>query len=401
MNVPHKRHEFSISTGSTGRVSAIRCVGTGLLLVGLLVGCEEIAKLQEGQPATTDSAPASAPQPNQPSQPTVNVIKPQPAAQPAAAALEDPQAVIAKFMDTPTTQRHDNDLARICGLPAGTEGITVLDLNSAPITDEGLKHITKLANLESLNLTNTKITEAGFAATLATPKLRTLNLTGCLLSPGMLETLSKLENLEELLLDRTSITDKELVALESLGKLKLLDLSSTQISDAGFQSLAKLTSLETLRINHTSVTGQGMQFFKRKKGEHGLRVLEAHHSQFGREGLQYLKNVETLEELELSQAEVNDRSLLGLRNIRHLKKLRLGFNQVTDAGLSVLTTTQGIEEIYLRNIQTVSDATLGHVSKNKALRVIDVNGTSCTINGVRQLKKYLPDCQIHFMGTVH
>ncbi|TXT31961.1 MAG: hypothetical protein FD138_2126, partial [Planctomycetota bacterium] len=168
-----------------------------------------------------------------------------------------------------------------------------------------------------------------------------------------------------------------------------------------FKHLDKMKALEVLKISNTGVRGQGMQFFKRKKSDTGLRILDASHSQFGHAGLQFLKNVETLEELDLSQAEVSDRALLGLKGITHLKKLNLGFNQITDQGLTVLSTTKGLEKIYLRNNAMVGDFTLKNLAKNKELAFLDINGTSSTIGGVTSLKKLLPNCEILFMGATH
>jgi Ran GTPase-activating protein (RanGAP) involved in mRNA processing and transport len=62
---------------------------------------------------------------------------------------------------------------------------------------------------------------------------------------------------------------------------------------------------------------------------------------------------------------------------------------------------KGLEEVYLRNIAMISDVTLGNLSKCKELRVLDINGSTCSLNGVARLKKLLPDCEIRFMGAVH
>lgn len=365
-------------------------------VVVTLIGCEEV-------PSTPLTPPPSAPAvATQTPATTVNNITPTAPAQPTPAAnLEDPQAVIAKFLNTPTNDRKDTDVLRVCNLSSGTETITNMDLNSSPVTDEGIKNLAKLQNLASINFASTKITEVGFAVTQELPNLRVLNLTNCNVSAGMVETLGKLENLEELSLERTQIGDTALAGLENLVNLKSLNLTGTQISDNGFKHLDKLKALEILNVSHTGVRGQGLQFVKRKKGETGFRVMNASHSQFGQAGLQFLRTVETLEELDVSQAEVTDRALLGLRGNNHLKKINLGFNQVSDQGLGVLGTMKGLEQVFLRNNTMVSDFTLKNISKSKDLTLLDINGTNCTINGVTSLKKLLPNCEIRFMGSVH
>ncbi len=371
------------------------------ILLGILAvtfsGCEEV-------PSTPLLPPPSAPEcaPQTPAT-NVNTITPTTSGQPVPGAnLEDPQAVVAKFLNTPTNERKDTDILRLCNLSAGTESINNMDLNFAPVTDEGIKNLAKLQNLATINFASTRITEVGFAVTQELPKLRSLNLTNCNVSAGMLETLGRLENLEELSFERTQVGDSALAAIQNMAHLKSLNLTGTQISDNGFKYLDKLKSLEILKISNTGVRGQGMQFLKRKKGDTGLRVLDAQHSQFGAAGLQFLRTIETLEELDVAQADVTDRALLGLKGVNNLKKINLGFNQVTDQGLTVLSTMKGLEEVYLRNNSMVGDFTLTKtLSKNKDLRVLDINGTSCTINGVTSLKKLVPDCVIRFMGAEH
>lgn len=369
------------------------CLSLILIAAASLIGCEDVATTPPGAPIVQPAADPSTP-------PVVQTIKPQAPAQPQPSAeLEDPRAIISKFLNTPTTERKDTDIMRVCNLSSGNDDFKDMDLNSSSVTDEGIKHLAKLKNLETLNLTSTKITGVGFAATLELPKLRSVNLTNCNVTPAILETLSKLESLEELALERTNVGDNDLAALENLANLKSLNLSYTQISDMSFKSLNKITGLELLKIGNTGVQGQGMQFMKRKKGEPGLRVLDAQHSRFGLFGLQHLKNLETLEELDVSQAEVSNATFQGIKGNVHLKKLNLGFNQINDAGLAALGTLRGLEEISLRNISMVSDVTLGNLSKCKDLRVADINGTTCSLNGVARLKKILPNCAIKFMGT--
>lgn len=386
---------FSFAGLLTSRGLLVTSVLSGVLTFGS-VGCEQVST--NPAPPPTASGEATG----QTSPVVVNTIKPTAPAQPTPAAeLEDPQAVIAKFLNTPTNERRDSDLTRLCSLTSGTEAITNLDLNASSVTDEGLKNLPKLGNIESLNLASTKITEVGFATVQELSKLRTLSLAGCNVTPGMFETLSKLESLEELSFERTQVGDAALAAIENFTHLKTLNLTGTQISDNGFKHLDKVKSLEVLKIGHTSVLGAGMQFLKRKKNEPGLRVIDASHSQFGMKGLAFLKNVETLEEIDVSQAQVSDLSLAGLKGNVHLKKINLGFNEISDQGLNVLLTAKGLQEVFLRNNVRVSDFTLGTLSKNKGMRVVDVNGTTCTPKGIAALKKLVPECEIRFMGAVH
>ena len=376
-------------------------VGKVLGIVGLLMvtngGCEKVPTFQEltqhGQ--TTPAATASGEAPKlAPSQQPVAAAQPIP-------VVEDPQQVIADFMSKQPHQRNDQDLARLSNLSAGLDAFSSMDLNGSDVTDDGLKHLAKLTNLESISLAGTKVTNAGLSGTLELPKLVSLSLVGCTVTMPMMETLSKLENLEVLSLESAKVGDNELPPLANLPRLKDLNLSLCPITDNAFKVLGTLRNLEILKVAHTSINGSGMQFMKRKKSETGLRILDAKKTRFGEQGLQFLKGVETLEELDIGQAEVTDRTLaLNLKGVTHLKKLNLAYNAISDKGTQVLGGIKSLEELSLHNCGSVSDQTLFFLKANKELQILEVNGCAgVTTKGIQSLKKFLPNCEIRFAGS--
>ena len=93
--------------------------------------------------------------------------------------------------------------------------VTCLDLSYTKITDAGLKEVVKLQQLEWLSLWKTQITDAG------------------------LKDVAKLQELEILFLTDTQITDAGLKDVAKLQKLEWLELPTTQITDAGLKEVAK------------------------------------------------------------------------------------------------------------------------------------------------------------------
>lgn len=376
-------------------VRAMIVVGVALLVS--TNGCEKVPTFQEltKQGQTTPAVPATP----------AETAKPAPTQQPVAPVLvapvvEDPQKTISDFKNKPSYNRNDQDLARIGSLSSGLDAFTDMDLKGSSVTDDGLKHLAKLTNLESISLGNTKVTSAGLMAMVELPKLISMNLTACTVTLPMMETLSKLEKLEVLSLESGKIGDAELPPLVNLPRLKDLNLNYCPISDNGFKVLGMLKHLEILRVAHSPINGSGMQFMKRKKTEVGLRILDAKKTRFGEQGLQFLKGVETLEELDIGQAEVSDRTLaLNLKGVTHLKKLNLGFNVLSDSGTPVLGGIRSLEELSLANT-SITDKTLFVLKGNKELRILDLNGCgNISANGVKALNKFLPDLDIRFPGA--
>lgn len=108
------------------------------------------------------------------------------------------------------------------------------------VTDAGLAQL-KLGKLTRVQITNTKITDAGLALLKDSNRIRTLWADNCAISDKGLEHLKPMTELRWLKLNSTQITDKGLVHLEGLVKLSALELDGTKVTKAGAEKLqAKL-----------------------------------------------------------------------------------------------------------------------------------------------------------------
>jgi internalin A len=115
---------------------------------------------------------------------------------------------------------------------------------AAPVTLPGLSRSPsdsdshfKNADLTTLNLASTDITDAGLKELRHFKSLRWLNLFGTKITDASLQYLGDLENLTSLYLNQTEVTDKGLQALRRLKNLKHLTLSQTETTTAGANRL--------------------------------------------------------------------------------------------------------------------------------------------------------------------
>ncbi|WP_165225709.1 hypothetical protein [Aquisphaera insulae] len=82
-------------------------------------------------------------------------------------------------------QPDDSDLAVLSSHGPYPE-IDCLDLTRSKVTDAGLAHLAAFVKLQELNLTNTDVTDAGLSCLARIPTLETLNLTGtCVTDDGL------------------------------------------------------------------------------------------------------------------------------------------------------------------------------------------------------------------------
>ncbi len=178
----------------------------------------------------------------------------------------------------------DDDLAALHGLPH----LETLNLYETPITDAGLRQLKSLKTLKSLNLgfcrniTDAgikelkdlkeleflnlgfcrKLTAEGFRVLPRFEKLRTLNLSITSFGDDQAELLPKLIHLENLDLDNTRVTDGGLTHVSKLKKLRYLRLVGTRVTDRGLETVAKLPNLRFLHIRDTFVSDSGVTAFQ-------------------------------------------------------------------------------------------------------------------------------------------
>jgi hypothetical protein len=158
------------------------------------------------------------------------------------------------------TQITDAGLVHLKGL-----NLKELTIPKSAQTDLGLKHY--LAAIEPRSVLYLRdwggVTDAGLVHLKGLIKLEELNLASTRITDAGLVHLKGLTNLQELYLTVTKITDAGLVHLKGLPNLQTLGLSGTKITDAGLVHLKGLTGLQTLNLYGTKITDAGVANLKK------------------------------------------------------------------------------------------------------------------------------------------
>jgi len=119
--------------------------------------------------------------------------------------------------------------------PTGAGDVLTVDLSKTKVTDAGLKELASLPELQELNLRNTAVTGAG------------------------MKDLKGLKKLVKVVLADTQVADAELRDLKELQTVQSLDLTNTWITDAGLRDLKDLKGLKELTLTGTLVTPAGQK----------------------------------------------------------------------------------------------------------------------------------------------
>jgi hypothetical protein len=133
----------------------------------------------------------------------------------------------------------------------------------AEVTNDGVRHLQSLKNLEFLGIGATKtISDGAFEHMARMPGLTEILVSGCkgIVGSGV-STLSSLKKLRKLQLARTSITDSTLGNLKNL-TVEELDLGMNNLSYNGLKALLAdshaLPNLKVLDIKKISLTAENL-----------------------------------------------------------------------------------------------------------------------------------------------
>lgn len=239
-----------------------------------------------------------------------------------------------------TNAGDDDALTQVGDMPE----LTYLLIYSDEISDRGVSHLARLANLNYLGLYNyagTNLTDDGIAAIARLPGLTQIGLQSSAITDASLDHLSRLPNLHTLSIHAPILTNAGLRQLRNNKDLVSIALGTTAVNDAAISELQHVQKLAHFLSNSPTFTDTGLKHLR---------------------GLQLTK-------LNLSHSSVTDHGLAQIQEFGSLFDLTLEHNSITDAGLK-------------------------HLKSLKSLQMLSLASTKVTAAGVAELKAALPNCQI-------
>ncbi|MDA0806845.1 MAG: hypothetical protein O2983_03785 [Planctomycetota bacterium] len=168
------------------------------------------------------------------------------------------------------------------------------------------------------------------------------------------------------------ITDEVLMNVAKTPSVTDLVISNTAITDKGLSELRKLPGLRMLHILGTVATGSGLDGLAESGKLTNLSFSAAH---LDAVGVRTIAKIESLKSLELHAALIEEKELLPLREMTGLWSINLEYSSVTDWSVS-----------WLSNL--------------KSLRQINIGNTLVTKDGVRRLRKRIPDIYVAGVSSI-
>lgn len=293
--------------------------------------------------------------------------------------------------------------------------LTELYLDRSSIDDMGLAFITGLANLELLDLSDTKITGNGYPPLPSLPQLKDLRLAGTLVHDATIGFIPNLQSLHRLDLRNTLITDRSVRML--IGALRLEELllgnntepvtgepdrysrhqgifdgivrvHRTFITSKAMRYLKKFKNLKVLDLSGTSVANEGLRHLLKLPD---LKVLDLSGTLIGDRAMRTIRRMDGLKDLDLARTSVGDEGVKELAEMDELERLNLSGSQVTDEGVKTLSEMRNLKSLNLRET-SITEETVPFLGRMKNLRLLVLPEDS---RWRAELVKLLPDTKIY------
>ena len=241
--------------------------------------------------------------------------------------------------------------------------LTELNLEkNASIKDAACKFFAKLEKLEKLNLIYTGITETGLMPISKLPNLQSLDIRGCtIIANGGMKSVAKIKTLKSFQHYSSSVSDDGLEALTAAENIESLFLQDFRLTDAAGQSLKKFKKLNSLILFRCGEFGS--QGLLELKGMSLNRLTLRGLPNLGNDGFEVFREMPSLKRLYLTELDaVSDAAFVPLAELKNLEVLEVEIIGITDEALKSIAKLQNLRELKLRSVG-ITDAGLDEILK--------------------------------------
>lgn len=235
------------------------------------------------------------------------------------------------------------------------------------------------------------LTEEALVAIGSLSQLRHLSLAACGVTDERLKSLSGLKDLEELELDGNPIDGSGLMAFDGFAKLDYIALTFCLVVDRKLTKFPRLPKLRLLKLSGNQL-GDGALATIGTAELHALESLFLSRTDVTDDGLRLLRPLKKLHELALSETRVDGKgfSALARSNIRFLRVARTPLNPMA---LGSLADYPELVALDVGGTQ-LTDADVPNLLRLRKLVYLNVARTGLSKAGIARLRDRLPDCEI-------
>ena len=199
------------------------------------------------------------------------------------------------------------------------------------------------------------------------------------------------DGIHRYILGKLELNDSQLTNIAFLTGLESLDVEETDVSDKGLQALRGMNRLREIDLHSTMITGRGFKFLAQLPN---LETINAGSNRIGDDGIEYLIALKKLKELHLSRGGLTNQALVSLSRMPQLTILDIQYNnRITDAGIAQLSRLKNLE------ILQIGETSIGGVSvktlrKLPSLKNLVYSPRQFSRLEIVELHRALPKCRI-------
>jgi sugar lactone lactonase YvrE len=179
------------------------------------------------------------------------------------------------------------------------------------------------------------------------------------------------------------VTDDWLKRLEGQDQLRRLELSGTAITSVGLIHLKDLKSLEVLNVCLTAVDDRG---FEHLAGLIQMKRMVVCSSKITGSGFQHLGGMKQIESINLHSSPASDAGLEAIGKLTNLRRLEIVHTNVTDAGLKHIAGLVNLRQLHIASHET-TEAALPFLAQLKELDQLDVYERAASNQTLEQIGK--------------
>lgn len=267
--------------------------------------------------------------------------------------------------------------------------ITRLMASYTQITDEALRHIGQLKELESLDIDGcARVTSDGFKYIGDLPKLRCLHAKHIpALDDHAAPYFSRMKKLERVLLESSGIGDATLKAIENLpiAEIRLADCNN--VTDKGLESIAKLPDTYVIEVGSKLVTDAGFARLA-NRFDNIIRIrLDGCTKLSDKTAALIVRRYPHLVELQLSGTGITAAAIKEIAKLPELDELRLASLDLKDDDLLPLLNMPKLEVLDLTDDRLITDKTAIAFANKGTLERILLHASGVTTKGIQYLRE--------------
>lgn len=285
------------------------------------------------------------------------------------------------------TRRQADVMARLRQL----SHLQMLTIYGGRLSGSDMSQLANCRSLRGVMLKRVTFPEKSFSVIGRLQSLTALSLSGTPVSESMLVTIGEMSDLTSL-----DLSDDIWYGMASRRRLRSLRGKGTQIDSWALRHLKDLRSLQHLDVRMTNVDDSALGHLS---GLHSLESILADETRIRGDGLELLAALPRLSCLSLDGTTLSGDAGLALATLRNLEQLYLVRTTLTDEGVANFCRLRRLQELDLYATH-VSDMSFGVLSELPVLTSVNVNDTRMSEGCIERLynivqrraERIVPEC---------